>query len=287
MSKYVPDVSTKRWVLIADQRIKRPHIIDKKDICHFCPGNENLSKEEVYRLGNNKISKTNWKVRVVKNKYPITDIHEIIILTPHHNINFEDLPHKDQELIFLAFVQRYNQHRQQGQVMIFGNHQKLAGASIDHPHAQLVVIPNQINLDALIKQPIKNAVYETKKLIAYCPDFSQWPYEVWIVPKEENTYYGDIDDNIVTDLAIMTKIVINKLEHIFKHSDVTKEIIEDKELFAYNYYIYPKCNWYFRIIPRFINRAGFELGTGLSVNIIDPINAAEELIKTPPHSHKI
>ena len=44
--------------------------------------------------------------------------------------------------------------------------------------------------------------------------------------------------------------------------------------FSYNFYIYPKENWYLRIIPRFIYRAGFELGTGLSVNIVDPVAAA-------------
>ena len=47
--------------------------------------------------------------------------------------------------------------------------------------------------------------------------------------------------------------------------------------FGYNYYIYPNENWYIRLIPRLIHRAGFELGTGLSVNIVDPITAAAEL----------
>lgn len=44
--------------------------------------------------------------------------------------------------------------------------------------------------------------------------------------------------------------------------------------FGYNFYIHPKENWYIRIIPRFVHRAGFELGTGLSVNIVDPADAA-------------
>ena len=36
------------------------------------------------------------------------------------------------------------------------------------------------------------------------------------------------------------------------------------------------ADWYLRIIPRLVHRAGFELGTGLSVNIVDPVKAAEE-----------
>jgi hypothetical protein len=47
--------------------------------------------------------------------------------------------------------------------------------------------------------------------------------------------------------------------------------------FNYNYYIYHGQNWYMRIIPRLIHRAGFELGTGLSVNMIDPKDAANNL----------
>jgi len=47
--------------------------------------------------------------------------------------------------------------------------------------------------------------------------------------------------------------------------------------FSYNFYIYPKKKWYIRIIPRFVYRAGFELGTGLSVNVTDPMEAAAAL----------
>ena len=47
--------------------------------------------------------------------------------------------------------------------------------------------------------------------------------------------------------------------------------------FVYNYYIYHGQNWFIRIIPRFIHRAGFELGTGLNGNVVDPVEAAEEI----------
>jgi hypothetical protein len=63
---------------------------------------------------------------------------------------------------------------------------------------------------------------------------------------------------------------IGKLEQVYKKSE------ETTVGFSYNFYIYPKENWYIRLIPRFIHRAGFELGTGLSVNIVDPKDAADE-----------
>ena len=284
MSKYVPDISTRRWVLIASGRSKRPeHIHDHT--CDFCVGQENKTDAELFRIPPGNINGPGWQVRVIKNKFPITDLHEVIILTPHHDRDFEQLATKEIEMIFTAFRHRYNEHRKQGQVLIFGNHKKLAGASIDHPHAQLVVIPNQINLDALTKQPVMNIISEGKNFIAYCPEFSQWPYEIWIVPKKEQTYFGDIDDIQLNELAFCMQHSTKKLEHVFKHSQITKVFKEDKDLFAYNYYIYPKQDWYLRIIPRFVSRAGFELGTGLSVNIVDPVDAAQELVAAPPHEH--
>jgi hypothetical protein len=65
--------------------------------------------------------------------------------------------------------------------------------------------------------------------------------------------------------------IIKKLDHLYKTNKPSTLP------FGYNYYIYPKENWYIRIIPRFVHRAGFELGTGLSVNIVDPHDAMERL----------
>ena len=53
--------------------------------------------------------------------------------------------------------------------------------------------------------------------------------------------------------------------------------VEAAEDFSYNFFIHPKETWYIRIIPRFVYRAGFELGTGLAVNVVDPVDAAREL----------
>ena len=67
------------------------------------------------------------------------------------------------------------------------------------------------------------------------------------------------------------------MEKIYLASPIKPKDRSDN-VFVYNYYIYHGQNWFLRIIPRFIHRAGFELGTGLSVNIIDPKDAATELL---------
>ena len=52
-----------------------------------------------------------------------------------------------------------------------------------------------------------------------------------------------------------------------------------KKPFGYNFYIYPYDSWYVRIIPRFMERAGFEFSTGIMVNSVESPKAAEDLKK--------
>lgn len=277
MARYVPDISTHRWVLIAINRMKREVFHDKKGVCIFCPGSEKLTPPEVLRYGEGKPDEPGWQVRVIPNKFPITDIHEVVIHSPWADRDIDVLPTSHIELIFKAYRDRFNFYKKNGQVLIFCNHGRHSGATVDYPHSQLVVIPNQINLDALAAQPVQNIVEETSVSVAYCPDFSQWPYEVWIKPKRQNILFGDITDVEILDIAKLLKKLVNKLEQIYKDNQAFEAVDKATHPFGYNYYIYPKEDWYIRIIPRFIHRAGFELGTGLSVNIIDPVDAAREL----------
>lgn len=274
MSKYVPDISTRRWVIISSQRTARPEddfAHPKKNLCVFCPGNEKYTPNESFRLGKGGKNEPGWLVRVFPNKYPITDFHEVIIHSPDHKKDIDELPFSQVKLLIQAYKERYIFYKPKGQVLIFCNHGEHSGASLTHPHSQLVVIPSQINLDTLIREPLNNLIFDNRFFYVYSPDFSQWPYEVWIVPKKEGKVFGEIGDEEISDLAAILQQLLSKLKKISLKNKLTTDG------FAYNFYIYPKENWYLRIIPRLIHRAGFELGTGLSVNIIDPKDAAAEL----------
>ena len=271
MSKYVPDISSRRWVIISSSRSTRTGMDGKKYRCPLCSGHEKDTPPEVLRYDVGEANKPGWKLRVIPNKFSITDSHEVIIHSPDHQHDIEDLPLSQVQLILKAYRERYNFYRKKGQVYIFCNHGELAGASLSHPHSQLVVIPFQINLDVLTREPLTNVVDNNKFFSVYCPDFSQWPYEVWIVPKKGETVFGDLDNEQISDLASIMQKILRQIKKIYEKSQFSKNPL------GYNYYIYPKENWYLRIIPRFVQRAGFELGTGLSVNIVDPADAALEL----------
>lgn len=286
MAKFVPDVTTNRWVIIAEGRSKRPRDTGEapanvNKICVFCPGNEKIPGEELYRIGSGAPNEPGWQVRVIANKYPITDFHEVIIHSPDHEKDLDKLPLEQVYRVLLACRERFNANNKNGHVLIFNNVGEQAGASIGHPHSQLVVIPNQINVDALALEPEMNVVVDNKHFVVFCPDFSQWPFEVWIAPKVRNQTYGQISSEALGDLA---KVLQDTLRRMLYHLSGSQEhfhpgmpMVVFRDGPAYNYYIHFGKDWYIRVIPRLVHRAGFELGTGLSVNIIDPADAAELL----------
>src|SRR3989304_8224805 len=136
MAKYVPDVKTNRWVIIASSRQVRPAQYEKPKsfACPFWEGNEPLTPPEVYRIGSGEKDKPGWQVRVVPNLYPITDIHEVIIHSPDDVKDIEALPVEQVGRILRTYRDRFRAHQPDGQVLIFCNHGEHAGASLKHPH---------------------------------------------------------------------------------------------------------------------------------------------------------
>lgn len=283
MAKFVPDVTTNRWVIVAEGRSKRPVDTKKKltnKICVFCPGFEKIPGEELYRIGQGKPYERGWQVRVIKNKYPITDFHEVIIHSPDNEVDIDQLPLEQVYRILLAFRERYNANRDNGHVLIFNNVGDQAGASIRHPHSQLVVVPKQISIDALALEPIANVIYDNRHFVTFCPNFSQWPFELWIAPKVRDQFFGEIASEALGDLAKVLQDALRRMIYHLsggKHFHPGMPMVAFNDGPAYNFYFHFGKNWFVRIIPRLIHRAGFELGTGLSVNIVDPTDAAEIL----------
>lgn len=269
MARFIPDAKSLNWVIVSPHRALRPgeEVRKKKKTwkktCPFCPKSPVLAEDEVFRLtAGGKL----WKVFVVKNKYPITDIAEVIILSPDCKKDFDKLSAEHIEYVLDTYRQRYQTHSQLGQVLIFHNFGEASGASVEHPHSQLVVIPNQVGFKPLSVEPVFNVVEETRDFIVYCPEFSQWPYEVWIAPRGWGRTFGEISDQEIEGLAPLLKKTVASLKQLFPK-------------LAYNFYIYPGRTWYLRVIPRLVEKGGVELGTGIDVNIVDPKEAALEIKK--------
>jgi len=173
LSEIRQDPTTKEWVIIASNRVKRPHDFAKKRAkrrlppyepsCPFCLGNEYLSPKEVLRYPAEGSSR--WRVRVVSNKYPAlvpqgstrltneagfftkmdgVGVHEVIVETPIHNRFIPLMEDQEVEKLLTVYRERYNELSRDPRVkliIIFKNHGGGAGTSLIHPHSQLVATP--------------------------------------------------------------------------------------------------------------------------------------------------
>ena len=291
--QFLQNPLTKKWIVSAPRRAKRPDVGEgDKPVCPFCIIKDG-QETEVYRVSapNPEIAKklfdveSDWLVRVINNKFPFAPIHEIVIHSPSHNHNFDELTLHQIELIIKIYRQRFRVHQGKGQVYIFHNRGERAGESLPHPHTQIVVIPSSVamqiptldqgsyvgtaphapeidGLDGKVEKVSNHLeleeMVETPHFYLFCPKTSEWPDETWMVPKKRNQSFAEVNDGEIADFSW----TLRRLLQIFK--------IRNPERFFFNFYIYPGKDWYLRLIPRVKRLGGFEVGTGIYVNTQDP-----------------
>ena len=276
MSNYISDVSKIHWIVSNPARTTRTGMDGKPFRCPFCPGNEADTPPEVFRIGEGEVDKEGWKIRVVPNKFNITEIHEVIIHSPDHDKNVEELELPQIENIIKTYINRLNFLKDKGKVFIFSNQNLVSGASLVHSHSQISVVPDNIPTNTLPTQPVVNIIEQVGEFVSYCPDYSEWSYEVWVgVGRDrpiQNPKFEILSEKQIQDLAKILQSTILKLKKIH---DANPHY--SKKAFGYNFYISVNDPWYLRIIPRFMERAGFELSTGVMVNSVEAKRASEEL----------
>lgn len=263
--KFYKIPNTNNWVVLDPKRASRPHIHKGKEtVCPFCPENIQKERSEVYRIGGNDHD-TKWDILVINNKFPFAPVHELVLHTRQHK-GFSDLTLDEFKLAIGAYVNRYNAHKNKGGVVIFVNSGHDAGESISHAHAQVVVVPEKVDISVPKLEEDLSCYGECLTIgefILMCPPYSQWPDEVWIVPKERKKYFGEVRYEEIESLAFILK----RLIHIFT--------LSHQGNFPFNYYIYPYKDWYIRIISRAKVPGGFEIATGTFVNTQDPAETVQ------------
>lgn len=286
-----------------------PHHSSK---CPFCPGNEHMSPDALAVYGSpenwqvrvvpNKFpaltpdgdtAREEWKLFRSAHGY---GRHEVVIETPAHNefIPFMDAPHV--ETLIRAYRDRYHALRKDPNIkviIIFKNHGQGAGTSLEHPHSQIVaspVVPPYIrrkyevttqhfdNTGRCLHHDIQHAELESGErvvdnslhFVVLHPFASHYPFETWIMPKKHRSSFGDISEDEITDLSGVLKTTLLKLHKSLDNPDynlIVHTAPADDE--HKSYYL-----WHIQIIPRLTQMAGFELGSGIYINIAMPEETA-------------
>jgi UDPglucose--hexose-1-phosphate uridylyltransferase len=327
MSEYRQNPITKNWVLIAPNRSKRPEDFRTYSVMHgehefdascvFCPGEKEKENKELSRFPES----GDWQVRVIENKYQALEQtklyahhnfysmragygdHEVLITRKHNEpVALQSVATIELSLsVVVARMKELRKDERIAYVQFFHNHGKDAGASLVHPHHQLLAthfLPPHIHNEMLgcyhynqvhgvcaycdiIQEERKlddRVVFETEHFIVISAYASRNPFETWILPKKHSASFDDIDAAALKHLAYVLKLCLGQL--------YTK--LSDPPL---NFYIHSlpfkkdarmggeeaSYHWHLTVFPRLTNWAGFEFATGIPINPMPPELTAEFL----------
>ncbi len=328
------DLVSQDWVVIATGRAKRPGVFKKgerkrrkipKKLCPFCNIKTQKPPTLIFSQGK-EISleqgiPKDWTVVVIPNKYPAfaesndlnkrikggiyqamnaVGFHEVVV-TRDHSKQMAQFSIKQIKEVIDVYQKRYLSLMSNpfvNYISIFYNHGEEAGASVAHPHSQIIAIPL---IDSDLRKALLNSkkyyktqkkciyckmtkwerkdkkriVFENKDFIALCPFASKVAFEVIISPKKHLSYFERITEKQKLSLAEAFRNVLRKL---YKG-------LNDP---PYNFYLhtapcdgknYDYYHWHWTILPKTSIWAGFELGVGIEISTIEPEKAAEYLRK--------
>lgn len=291
-----------KYVIIAPKRGKRPHDVEKPvptrkqpdgKSCPFCP-DRLKGKKLTLSIG----GKKNWDVAVFPNDFPAVSLdnpkaygyQEVIVETPEHQPELDDLPVSHIVKVFDAYAQRtksISKNKKIEYILIFKNNGGAAGASLQHAHSQIFAtqfLPPHLKDKSQKQQEYKlkngrciycdvikkeskspRLIYKDKYVIAICPYASMHNYEAWILPIRHVDNITNLNKNEVNSFAKVLKKILGK--------------VTDLGL-PYNYYFHQLIHdedqhLYMKIKPRGSVWAGVEIGSGLIINPIPPEEAAK------------
>jgi len=280
--------------------------------CPFCPGNEEATPPALEQVD----SEGKWTLRVVPNLYPAFEgdgnltvrnlgpvhtmadasgIHEVFVITPDHTSGVGTFADNVIRNIMTALRRRFEEHARTPNVrytQAFINHGREAGASLSHPHGQILglpFVPGEIleeeraferfkggcilcaTIDAE-RVDNKRVVLESEHAVVVAPYWSGSPYELLIIPESHDAHLTDSSDDVLTAIGIAIRDAIRMLNNTL--GDVAYNLVfhTAPSHHAGNFH------WHVHLWPKLTTTAGFEKGTGVLINIVPPEDAAFELL---------
>ncbi|MGQ4913299.1 MAG: galactose-1-phosphate uridylyltransferase [Candidatus Asgardarchaeia archaeon] len=237
-------------IIVAAHRSKRP--VRPSSFCPFCPGAPDVPSGK-------------WDVISIPNRYPAlspdanTEVHlassnplfkrtqaygicEVVVYTPDHNTELEDLPFEHMLKVIELWQNRYRElSKKKGirYVFIFENRGRAIGVTLDHPHGQIYAFPF---IPEIIETELKNSkqyylenhgrcifcdtinaekaeysriVYENDNFIAFIPFWAMFPYEVYLLPKRHMQNILELNREEVMDFAKAIRVIRKKYNKYF------------------------------------------------------------------------
>ncbi|MDO8962917.1 MAG: DUF4931 domain-containing protein [Coriobacteriia bacterium] len=328
MSELRRDPVTGIWTILAPGRAGRPKDFTRAadeagdaSHCPFCPGNEHLTPPSL--LESSLPGSAGWTVRAFENLYPALEAaedddglravdapwpytgqqgfgkHEVIVESPRHDDTLAAYEPAHAALLVDAWAQRIEHHRRaerSAAVILFRNFGRAAGASLAHPHTQLMALPRVP--DALVRE-LGNfsesategrpcvlcaavsaddaggrIVWDDGVTVVHVPWAAPIPYLMRITPRECLRSLADATPGQRASFADALVAAAAALSRVF--GDAAFNVTLHDAPFSAQRAGLP-FHLHAEVVPRTSDQAGFEWASGAFMNVIDPDQAAAEL----------
>lgn len=216
--------------------------------------------------------------------------HEVLINAPEHVTAMAELGAEQFAAAIATWRERIRAHSEASYVQVIVNEGGGAGASLEHSHAQLYALPfvpaavarereragayaergagagllSDVLVEEVRRQERLVAIDEEAALI--CPWASRSPFELRVVPRRETARFEQDEGG-----AEMIRTALRVLAARFDGSPQLNLWVRTAPRGA------DQFHWHVDIAPRLTIKAGFELGTGVDINIYPPERAASDL----------
>jgi UDPglucose--hexose-1-phosphate uridylyltransferase len=322
MSEIRQDRTTGTWSIIAPERNLRPHraqaiLSDRAPppqqdpTCPFCPGNEKSLAGLIEEVRSD--DPPGWRARVVPNKFPALSPvqsvaglddglslgaagavlpghghHEVIIEAPRHDADIRRLSRPDLDALLRVYHRRYRDllaRPGMKAVVVFRNHGSGGGASLAHPHSQILatgMTPPRLAMvrayardyharearcptcdEIALEIDSKDRIVEvTEKFLVIVPFAASAAFELWILPRRHQADFGQCGGEELLEFGLVLRRALTRLATLLDDPPY-KFAIESGGI---DDLCSPFIHWRLRILPGLITPGGFELGTGLPIN---------------------
>lgn len=224
---------------------------------------------------------------------PAVGVHEVIAHSPEHVSSFSDLDPEQAVLAVDGWKIRSAALQDAGYAYthVMVNEGQAAGASLEHSHAQLyglgfvptVVARERERFNAhntrtmgscLMCDLLQEEVRRRERVIAVddeavllAPFASRMPYELQVVPRVHEASFARAG---ATGARLLHQ-GLNRLRRTLGAPPPLNMWVRTAPRDATSFH------WHIDVVPRLTQLAGFELGTGVNVNIVPPERTALEL----------
>ena len=249
---------------------------------------------------------SSWTLRVVPNKFPsfagpepladspaetvpASGSCEVVIFTADHHRDLADGTLDEASALLRVIAHRCRAHADLPAVAhtsVIVNRGSTSGASLVHPHAQLLstpFVPPTVHLEmdafaadpqvlsAAIQHHPEGVVLRRPGAVGLCPPWAGFPYETWIVPTGPTRSIVDASDSELDDVGALMVELLGRLRAALGNVDynVTFRVPPPHTDGPFR--------WHVQLLPRHVALAGFELSAGIAVNATPAEVAAEHL----------